>query len=54
MSVACVNVVEVLSELEFCTTTFNVEVSARLLGTRNLWSASVESTVYLVVTKVPS
>ena len=33
---------------------FNVEVSALTLGTINLWSTSVLSTVYLNVTKVPS
>ena len=47
-------VLVVVSLAEFCTETFNVEVSAVTLGTINLWSTSVLSTVYLNVTKVPS
>ena len=31
---------------EFCTFTFNVDVSAKLLGIVNFWSTSDESTVY--------
>jgi len=49
-----VYVLVVVSLAEFCTETFNVEVSAVTLGTINLWSTSVLSTVYLNVTKVPS
>ena len=44
----------VVSLAEFCTDTFNVDVSASTLGIINLWSTSVLSTVYLNVTSVPS
>ena len=52
--VASVYVFNVESDTEFCTVTFNVDVSAFMFFIKNFWSTSALSTVYLKVTKVPS